>query len=112
MLPKSERLNLKKDFKWAIAGKLADTKYAKLYLRTGENQIPRIGIATSSKTFKKATERNRARRLISQALQSMYNQLPTTINILVLPKQAVLGVKSGDVLLELQEKLKDAKIIN
>lgn len=112
MLPKSERLNLRKDFKWAITGKLTDTKYAKLYLRTGENQIPRIGIATASKTFKKATERNRARRLISQALQSIYNQLPSTINILVLPKQAVLGVKSGDVLLELQEKLKDAKIIN
>lgn len=112
MLSKTSRLNLKKDFKWVASGKPLDTKFAKLFIKLGENQIPRVGIANSSKTFKKATERNRAMRLISTAFQALYNQLPNTINIVALPKQGVLGVKSGDVLLDLTEKLKDAKIID
>ena len=112
MLSKEKRLNLKKDFKWAVSGKLIDTKFAKLYLKVGENTFPRVGIASSSKTFKKATERNKARRLISASLESLYSLLPPTMNILALPKIGVLGVKSGDVLFDLQEKLKDAKVIS
>lgn len=112
MLPKPLRLNLKKDFKWVVSGKAIETKFAKLFLRVGDNELPRIGIASSSKTFKKANERNRARRLISAAFESLYQGLPKTINIVALPKSGVLSVKSGDVLLDLEGKLKDAKIIN
>ena len=112
MLPKSSRLNLKKDFKWAVSGKVVDTKFAKLYLKVGENEFPKIGITSSSKTFKKASDRNRARRLISEAFQSIFHFLPSNINILALPKAPILGVKSGDVLIELTERLKDVKIIN
>ena len=112
MLSKKKRLNLKKDFKWAVSGKPIDTKFAKLFIKMGENQTPRVGIASSSKTFKKAVERNRARRLVSSALEVLYSQLPTTINILALPKHSVLGVKSGNVLLDLEESLKNAKIID
>lgn len=112
MLPKSQRLNLKKDFKWVASGKPLDTKFAKLFLRVGENTFPRVGIASSSKTFKKANERNRARRLISAAFESLYNKLPPAINIVVFPKAGVLSVKSGMVLLELEGCLKDAKVIS
>ena len=116
MLPKTSRLNLKKDFKWMISGKPLDTKFAKLFLRLGENQTPMVGIASSSKTFKKATERNRARRLLPAAFESLYRTLTPTINIVALPKATILGVKSSDVLLDLQEKLgsyiKNAKIID
>ncbi len=112
MLPKPQRLNLKKDFKWVASGKSLDTKFAKLFLRVGDNTSPRIGIASSSKTFKKATERNRARRLVSAAFESLYNKLPPTINIMVLPKAGVLSVKSGTVLLELEGRLKNAKVIS
>ncbi len=112
MLPKSKRLNLKKDFKWAASGKKIDSQYAKLFIRIGDNINPRIGIAVSSALFKKANERNRARRLISAALEPLYAKLPKSINIVALPKQIILNVKSGDVLLDLEEKLKHEKIIN
>lgn len=116
MLPKHQRLNLKKDFKWIASGKKIESKYAKLFIRIGDNHPPaggpRIGIATSSSIFKKATERNRARRLISAALEPLYAKLPKSINIVALPKRIVLDVKSGDVLLDLESKLKDEKIIN
>lgn len=112
MLPKKSRLNLKKDFKWVAMGKKIDSKYAKLFIRVGDNINPRVGIATSSSLFKKATQRNRARRLVSAALELLYAKLPKSINIIALPKQMVLNVKSGDVLLDLEEKLKNEKIIN
>lgn len=112
MLPKSQRLNLKKDFKWvASGGKSIDTKFLKLFIRMGENSSPRIGIALSSKTFKKAHERNRAKRLVAQAFQSTIYHLPSTINIVALPKAGVNSVKSGDVLLDLEEGLKKERVI-
>ena len=107
MLPRSQRLNLKKDFKWVAQGKKIETKYLKLFSRLGINLHPRIGIAVSSKTFSKSTDRNRARRLTSQAFQSTYNVLPTNINIVALPKQGVLDVKSSEVLEDLEGVLKD-----
>lgn len=111
MLPKSQRLNLKKDFKWAASGKKLETKYAKFFVRFGENQFPRIGIAVSSKVFKNATDRNRAKRLISAAVESLYSSLPNSINIVALPKHGVIEVKSGLVLLDLEEALKNKDLL-
>lgn len=113
MLPKSQRLNLKTDFKWVASGKKLEGKYFKLFIRMGENNKPRVGIALSSKTFKKATERNRAKRLLSQAFQATIlpfgGPLPSNINIVALPKPGIVSVKSADVLLDLEEVLKRNK---
>lgn len=112
MLPKSQRLNLKKDFKWLVSGKKIETKYLKLYFITGENQMPRLGIAVSSKNFKKAVDRNRARRLTSASFEALYSRLPSRINILALPKVSLIRVKSGDVLLDLEAVLKDNNLLS
>ena len=112
MLPKPKRLNLKKDFKWVAAGKKLETKYLRLFFREGINPFPRIGIAASSKFFKKAHERNRARKLTSAAFEAHYSLLPLHLNIVALPKQGILDVKSGTVFSDLELSLKDAKIID
>ncbi len=112
MLPKSRRLNLKKDFKWVASGKRIDTKFLKIFYRYGENKTARVGIAVSSQTFKKAHERNRARRLVAEAFHNTYHLLPNTINIIALPKERVIEVKSNDVAKELEKILTDEKIIN
>lgn len=111
MLPKEDRLNLKTDFKWVASGKKLESKYLKVFLKTGDNQKPRIGIAVSSKSFKKATDRNRARRLTSTAIESVYAKLPVSINILALPKANAIEVKSQDITLDLEEVLKKENII-
>ncbi len=107
MLPKSQRLNLKKDFKWVASGKKLETKYLKLFVKLGDNQMPRVGIAVSGKSFRKATQRNRAKRLVSAAFESLYASLPSAINIVALPKARVIDVKSSDVLLDLKEALRN-----
>ncbi len=112
MLPKNSHLNLKIDFKRLISGKFIDSKYAKLYIKMGDEEKVRVGIATSSKIFRKAVERNRARRLVSAALEKLYKKLPLKLNILALPKVSILGVKSRDILVNLEEVFKYEKIIN
>lgn len=112
MLAKSKRLNLKTDFKWVASGRRIDTPLVTLFVKTGENIFARVGIAVSGKNFKKATDRNRARRLVSQALQATYYKLPTNINIVALPKLGVIKVKSGEVLQGVETALKNEKIIS
>lgn len=115
MLPKFQRLNLKKDFKWVAEGAKLNTKYLKLFIKYSDPSTssgPRIGIAVSGKSFKKAHERNRAKRLVAEAFHNTYYLLPATINIVALPKASILGVKSSDVVLDLEQVLKHEKIIN
>ncbi len=111
MLSKGKRLNLKKDFKRVAAGKKLETTYLKLFVKTGENELPRVGIAVSAKVFKKATERNKVKRLVSEAFEALYARFPAAINIVALPKAGAVRVKSGDVLLDLEEGLKKAKVL-
>lgn len=111
MLSKDSRLNLSKDFKWVAAGKRLETKFLKIFIKYGDNKIPKVGIATSSKTFKKATERNKARRLTSAVFEELYPILPSAINILVLPKAGLINVKSTDVLDEVKAELQKEQII-
>lgn len=106
MLPKSKRLNLKKDFKWVALGERIDSKFTTIFIKMGQNSLPRVGIASSSKFFKKATDRNHAKRLVSAALEVLYPKFADNINILVLPKSTILNVKSQDVLLDLEKALK------
>lgn len=112
MLPKFKRLNLKTDFKWVASGRKLESKFMTLFIKTGENTFPRIGIATSGKYFKKAHERNRARRLTAEAFSITYYLLPVNTNIVALPKRHILEVKSQDVLLDLGALLKSEKITN
>lgn len=112
MLSKNKRLNLKTDFKWVASGRKLETKYLKLFVRVGNNQTPKVGIAISTKSFKSSTDRNRARRLVAQAFQDAYYKLATNINIVALPKEGVIKVKSDEVLLDLQSVLKNEKIIS
>lgn len=110
MLPKPKRLNLKKDFKWVASGKKIESKFLTLFVKTDpstDSGQARVGIALSGKTFKKAHERNRARRLASAAFETIHPKLKAAINIVALPKGPILAVKSQDVLADLEQALKN-----
>lgn len=112
MLSRDKRLNLKKDFKWVASGKKLEAEYLKVFISFSNNKIPKIGIATSSKVFNKASKRNKARRIVSESCERLYSLLPCNINIIALPKAGVVNVKSSDVLLDLEKVLRNERIIN
>ncbi len=93
MLPKSDRLNLKVDFKRVSLGRRFETEYLKIFLLTGQGST-KLGIAVPSKVFKKAHERNRVRRVVATAFQEVFNTISSGVHILVLPKSKVIEVKS------------------
>lgn len=101
MLPKEKRLNLNKDFRWVASGKKIENNLVKLFLKVSppsavEFQQPKIGISLSKNVFKRAVDRNRARRLVSKALENLYNELPKSINIVAMPKADILQVSSEE----------------
>lgn len=106
MLPKDKRLNLKYDFKWVSTGKKIDGSLIKLFIKPGENNFPRLGISVSAKVFRNATDRNRARRLVSIAFEDLYNRLENNLNIIALPKIGVLEKSSDEVKTEIDKMLK------
>lgn len=107
MLPKSKRLNLSQNFNWIKAGKPLLTSHLKLFLRSGDNQITRVGVAINSKQFPKATLRNKAKRMVYKAFEEIYKDLPRNLNILALPKQGVDKVKSEELKNEISEAFKE-----
>jgi ribonuclease P protein component len=111
MLPKEKRLNLKTDFRFVKTGKSIDSKYFRLMIKLGENTQPRIGIATSGKVFKNATDRNRCRRVISAAFEQLYPQLILNVNIIALPKKEVIEVKSIEITKELEQLLSNFNLL-
>lgn len=105
MLPKSSRLNLKTSFKWVRSGRSLDDKYARIFIKEGNNQTAKIGISTSSKVFKSAVDRNRSRRLISKAIEGLVDKLPSNLNVIFLPKEIVIKSSSDEVYTSLKETL-------
>ncbi len=109
MLSKTKRLNLKKDFVWVRAQSIkVETENLKLFLRKGENITPRVGIALTTAIFKKANLRNKARRIVSLAIEELYSQLPEGTNLIIMPKIGVLTSSKEDLIVE----LKNAKSLN
>ncbi len=106
MLPKTKRLNLRKDFKRVASGKQTQTPHFKIMYRDGENPSPLVGIALSKAYFKKAVERNRARRLASAALEPLYGGLRKSINLVIMPKSEILKRNPDDLREELEGAIK------
>ncbi len=109
MLSKGKLLNLKKDFVWVRSdSKKVDSKNFKIFLRSGENLVPKVGVALSSSFFKKAYQRNAVKRLVLGAVEDIYGDLAQGSNLIIIPKVGVLSSSKEDLIVE----LKNVKGIN
>lgn len=107
MLKRTNRLNLKKDFRYVVSGEKITTPLFKLFYRSGTNEFPLVGISLSKGEFKKAHDRNRARRLVADAVREAYNRLLPNLNLIILPKNVILDHSSQEV----KDTLEDVKDI-
>lgn len=90
MLPKFQRLNLSKDFKFVSSGRRFETDSLVVFSKPGKNSWPLIGVALSGKYFRKAHERNRAKRLAFAAVGELYPSLRANLNLVIMPKAKIL----------------------
>jgi|SRR5688500_3529231 ribonuclease P protein component len=90
MLKKELRLNLKTEFKRVAAGKRLETTHFKFFvLKENSNSPVRIGVAVGKKNFRKAHERNKAKRLSFQAIEPHLQNLSKGVNLVIMPKSGV-----------------------
>lgn len=89
MLPKSKRLNLKLSFGFVRSGKRSETLHFKLMYRLGENEEPLVGVAITSKNFKTAVLRNKAKRRSYLAIEPVYHLLQRGLNLVIMPKAGI-----------------------
>ena len=105
MLPKSKRLNLSKDFRFVAAGvKVSTANFRVMYRFSGEAE-PLVGVALSKQNFKRAVDRNRAKRLSFEVLGKIYPSLKDGLNLVIMPKAQIF---SSDI----EELTKELKKIN
>lgn len=112
MLSKDKRLNLKTDFKWVAEGKSATNPFFRFFYRYGENSSPKVGVALNSKFFKKAHQRNRAKRLTQDVFFKLYQKLKSNLNIIALPNSRVFEVKSDSLEQEVRSTLLKEGLLN
>jgi len=105
MLPLSKRLNLSKDFKWVVKGQRRETESLKLFSKEGENITARVGISISKQYFKKAHDKNKAKRKVSKAIETLYPTLTNNLNLIIMPKSNVLEIAPERLLEEIRRSL-------
>ncbi|MDO8639178.1 MAG: ribonuclease P protein component, partial [Candidatus Daviesbacteria bacterium] len=98
------------DFRWVASVKRLENNLVKLFLKVSPQsdtgfQQPKIGISLSKNTFKRAVDRNRARRLVSKGFENLYNKIPSGLNIIAMPKKGVLQVSSDELTKSINEIL-------
>lgn len=94
------------------SGEKTENSLVKIFFKNGQNEFPKIGISLSKNIFKKAVDRNRARRFVSKSFENLYNKLPSGLNIVAMPKADVLQFSSGEITKSLEELLKRVDLVN
>ncbi|MBI4039832.1 ribonuclease P protein component [Candidatus Daviesbacteria bacterium] len=93
------------------SGQKFSNPWVKIFAKDGANKTPRVGIPLSSKDFKLAVDRNRARRLVASAIQPLYPRLKDGLNLIVMPKPLVLGISPADLSKQLEELFVKSKLL-
>lgn len=110
MLSKSQRLNLKTNFRWVAGGKSYASKNFKLFYRLGENSDPKIGVSIATAEFKKAAQRNKAKRICFDLAKKYLDQLHKSVNLVIMPRAQVLLLSKEDLDKEFSYAISSLKI--
>lgn len=87
MLPKPKRLTKQRDFlKLASSGHTVFGPFATLRVRQIKNQPSKVAFITSTKVFKKAVDRNRAKRRMREAVAQLWDKIPAEMHLLFILK--------------------------
>lgn len=76
-------------------GRYITSKYSVIYVKPNNRPYNRFGI-TAGKKIGNAVARNRAKRLIRLAYQKAEVRLPVGIDIVIVARSGILGIKSDE----------------
>ncbi len=107
MLPKINRLTKKEDFAAVKkeGGKIQGSTFGLLFRQTA-NHFSRFGFVFSKKLSKRATVRNRVKRLFREAVRKLLPRIKPGYDLIILGKKEVLERPYSEVVLEMERILK------
>ncbi|MGB9706478.1 MAG: ribonuclease P protein component [Microgenomates group bacterium] len=116
MLPKQNRLPLKTEFERVRKnGKLFQGESFSLLVvarrLTSNDQRPKFAFIISKKIHPRATKRNRAKRLLAEAVRVFLPQIRGGVEGVFLAKKAIVGKGFGEIKNEVEKVFQKAKII-
>lgn len=112
MLKKEYRLKKKYQFNYVYrAGKSVHGKFLVLVYSPSKNKNVKIGISVSKKVGN-SVQRNRARRLLREAISSSLEKLNPNFNIIIVGKQSILDQKAESVTSDLQQVLERTDLLS
>jgi len=109
MLPKKNRLDLKKDFSGIKRkGKLHQGKFFDFLFQksTADFCQPAFAFIVSKKIDKRATKRNRVKRLLREAVRSFLSQIQPGIKGVFLAKKEILEKNFAEIKTEIESVFK------
>jgi ribonuclease P protein component len=81
------------------------------FLRREAGTAPRFGFVVPNKVIPKAHDRNRVKRVLAEATRFQLATLSPLVDCVFLPKQSILHAYTADVMKEVAEVFKKAKIL-
>lgn len=111
MLPKKFRLQKFEEIK--KKGKLFQFPlFGGLVLPQKEKNNSRFAFVVSSKISKKATERNRAKRLLSEAVRSFLPKIKSGFDVVFFAKKLIVGKEFVEIKNEVERIFKKANLLD
>lgn len=115
MLPKKHRLPLRTDLVHVQEkGKIFQGKLFSLLISRQESvdrsQPSRFGFIISTKIHKRATKRNRARRLLIEAIRPFLSEIRPGFDVIFLAKKAIVEKQLVEIKKEVEKLFKKSKL--
>lgn len=113
MLPKKHRLSLKTELKRIKKnGGLFQGKLFSLLVSPQQKQsVSKFAFIISTKIHKKATKRNRARRLLIEAIRNLLFKTKPGFNVVFLAKKLIVGKELSEIQEETERLFRQAGLI-
>ncbi len=97
-LPKALRLLKSAEFRQAFdGGPQWPSRTLVLWVRREADARGRVGVVASKRTFRRAVDRNRARRLLREAFRRHRHGLRSDVDLVLLARRRILEARAADV---------------
>ncbi|MFA6404626.1 MAG: ribonuclease P protein component [Candidatus Paceibacterota bacterium] len=95
MLKKSQRLNTKQFDEVIKRGKLTPSKFFLIRVLQ-DAEYTKVSVVMPKKILGKASKRNRSRRVMYEAVGSIFDTIPTNLHAIIIAKSDISGIKQEE----------------